>query len=99
MVEGPTGLRLRLPGDTRIVTPPEWPVSGLWRSNGRIWIQTPSAAWWSRDGQRWNELPFDEEAGYPGGLPVLLPFADRAIVAVGPTDLARRDLFTWHVGD
>lgn len=99
LVQGPTGLGLRLSGDSRTVTPPEWPVSALWRNNGRIWIQTPSAAWWSSDGQRWNELPFDAESGYPGGLPLLLPFADRAIVAVGPTDLARRDLFTWHVGD
>lgn len=99
LVQGPTGLGLRLSGDDRILTPPEWPVSALWRNNGRIWIQTPSAAWWSRDGQRWNELPFEMDEGYPGGLPLLLPFADRAIVAVGPTDLARRDLFTWHVGD
>lgn len=99
VVSGPSGLRLRLAGDARTVSPPEWPVSALWRNSGRIWIQTPSAAWWSVDGQRWNELPFDEESGYPGGLPLLLPFSDRAIVAVGPTDLARRDLFTWHVGD
>lgn len=99
LVEGTTGFDLRLSGDSRTVTPPEWPVSALWRNNGRIWIQTPSAAWWSRDGQRWNELPFGTEDGYPGGLPLLLPFVDRAIVAVGPTDLARRDLFTWHVGD
>lgn len=99
VVEGPTGLELRIPGDTRTVTPPEWPVSGLWRNNGRIWIQTPSAAWWSSDGRRWHELPFDEESGFPGGRPVLLPFADRAIIAVGPTDFGRRDLFTWHVGD
>lgn len=99
VVEGPTGLKLRLPGDPRTVTPPEWPVSGLWRIGGRIWIQTPSAAWWSRDGRRWNELPFDEESGFPGGLPMLLPFADRAIIALNGTELGRRDLFTWHVGD
>lgn len=99
VVAGPTGLELRMPGDPRTVTPPEWPVSALWRNNGRIWIQTPSAAWWSSNGRRWHELPFDEESGFPGGRPVLLPFADRAIIAVGPTDLARRDLFTWHVGD
>jgi len=99
VVHGATGLEIRLAGDPRIVTPPEWPVSALWRINGRIWIQTPSAAWWSRDGQRWNELPFDTESGYPGGLPVLLPFSDRAIIALNGDQFGRRDLFTWHVGD
>lgn len=98
-VSGPTGLALQLAGDPRTVTPPEWPVSALWRTNSRIWIQTPTAAWWSRDGQRWNELPFDEESGYPGGLAILLPFSDRAIIALNGDELGRRDLFTWHVGD
>ncbi|MDX1448355.1 MAG: hypothetical protein R3246_04755 [Acidimicrobiia bacterium] len=98
LVSTPTGLGLQMSGDERTVVPPEWPVSALWRIQDRIWIQTPTAAWWTTDGRRWQEIRFDEEKGFPGGRPVLLPFPDRALIAVGPSDLARRDLFTWYVG-
>lgn len=97
-VEASSTSTLRFAGDDRVITPPEWPVSALWRVDDRIWIQTPRAAWWSDDGWRWNRLPFDQASGYVGGLSVLLPFSDRAMI-VGPTEMGRRDLYTWFVGD
>ncbi|MEX1043142.1 MAG: hypothetical protein WD020_00730 [Acidimicrobiia bacterium] len=97
-VESGTRPTLRLVGDDRVITPPEWPVSALWRIDDRIWIQTPRAAWWSDDGWRWNRLPFDQASGFVGGLYILLPFSDRAMI-VGPTEMGRRDLYTWFLGD
>jgi hypothetical protein len=89
---------LRIPGEERAIRPPEWPVSAVWRVEDRIWLQTPTAAWWSRDGMRWTRLPLDRAHGIDRGLPVLLPFEDRALVSVGGTRGEPRDIYMWILG-
>lgn len=89
---------LRIPGEARFIRPPEWPVSALWRVQDRIWVQTPTAAWWSRDGARWSRMPLDRAHGIEHGSPILLPFPDRALVSVGGARGAPRDLYMWILG-
>lgn len=91
---------LRVVGDARLVTPPEWPVAALWKVDDRIWVQTPSAAWWSADGTAWNRIPLDRSHGIEGGIPTMLPFRDRLAVAM---DFERmrswsRDVLVWTLG-
>jgi hypothetical protein len=89
---------LRIPGDERVIRPPGLPVSALWRVEERIWVQTPTAAWWSEDGSRWSPLPIDRAHGIEAGAPVLLPFPDRAMLSVGGTRGVPRETYVWILG-
>lgn len=98
VVEDELGRGLRIPGDDRRISPPEWPVAALWRVGERIWVQTPAAAWWSLDGRRWTRLPLDRSHGIEQGLPTLFPFDDRAAVFVGGTRGEPREILMWILG-
>lgn len=89
---------LRLPESGRIVRPPEWPVAALWDTGDRIWLQTPSAVWWSADGERWSPLRLTSDLGVESGSPVLLPFEDRALLSVGGARGSARQLLVWILG-
>ncbi len=98
IVETGSGDVVQIPGDDRLIRPPEWPIAALWRVGDRIWIQTPTAAWWSTDGTRWTRLALDRRHGIRAGAPVLLPFTDRAAVSVGGTVGSPQDIYMWILG-
>lgn len=89
---------LRVADSGLVVRPPETPVSSLWILGERIWLQTPSAAWWSTDGMRWSPMPIDRARGVDRGAPVLLPFTDRAILSVGGARGVAREIYMWILG-
>jgi hypothetical protein len=98
IVETAAGDRIRIPGDERLIRPPEWPIAAIWRVEERIWLQTPTAAWWSTDGSRWSRLPLDRRHGIERGSPVILPFEDRVAASVGGTVGSPQDLYMWILG-
>lgn len=87
---------LRLPGDERAFAPPAWPISGVWLEGETMWLQTPSAAWASVDGEEWLEYPINAETGVDGGYSVLLPVGETARVATSSDD--RVYLMRWDPG-
>jgi hypothetical protein len=88
----------RIPGEERVIRPPGLPASALWRVQDRIWVETPTAAWWSEDGSRWTPLPIDRAHGIEGAAPILLPFPDRAMLSVGGTQGVPRETYVWILG-
>lgn len=89
---------LRLPETGQVIHVPEWPVAALWDLGDRLWIQTPTAVWWSTDGMRWSPLRLSPGLETPYGVPVLLPFADRALISVGGARGSERRLMAWILG-
>lgn len=88
----------RRPGVAGTIRPPELPIVAYWQVEDRHWLHTPTAIWWSRDGTRWSPLPLDRAHGFPGGSPVLLPFADRALLSVGGARGTPRTVYVWILG-
>ncbi len=87
---------LQLPGDGRILSPPAWPVSGLWKEGEVIWAQTSDAAWSTLDGAAWTEYPIDDSTGVGDGFAALLPIGETARVATSAGD--RITLLRWDPG-
>ena len=88
----------RMPGTDIRIRPPALPIVAYWELENRLWLQTQAAVWWSSDGSRWSPLPVDRAHGVMGGSPILLPFADRALITVGGARGSPRTVYTWILG-
>jgi hypothetical protein len=88
----------RVPGTDVTLRPPALPIVAYWDRDDRHWMQTQSAVWWSIDGSRWSPLPLDRAHGVMGGSPILLPFADRALISVGGARGSPRTIYMWILG-
>ena len=88
----------RVPGTDTTLRPPALPIVAYWDLGDRHWLQTQAAVWWSTDGSRWSPLPLDRAHGVMGGSPILLPFADRALITVGGARGSPRTIYTWILG-
>lgn len=96
VVETDDSPMLQLPRDDRILSPPAWPVSGLWIEGDVIWVQTPGAAWSTNDGEVWHEYPINASTGIGGGFSVLLPVGDTVRLATSAGE--GFTLLRWHPG-
>lgn len=96
VIETDRSPRLQLPGDGRILSPPAWPVSGLWKEGEIIWAQTADAAWSTSDGTAWTRYPIDISTGVGDGFAALLPVGDTARLATSAGDGIT--LLRWYPG-
>lgn len=98
MVGTDEGLVLRVVGDDRTLTPPEWPIVAVWDLGEKVWLQARSTAWWSDDGSVWHPVPLDRAHGLGNGIPIALPFEDGLVAVVERLVNQPRQTFVWESG-